>query len=205
MTIYSSKFYQKNAINIAKSNIKFRLLTVPKKTISIILITMSLFSCSKIKPKDYQANNPKLDIRQYLNGKVKAWGMLENRKGEITRRFVVEMEGKFNGDEGILEEYFTFDDGEKSQRIWTIKFSDNHNFTATADDVVGKAIGSQYGNAMQMEYVLDLEVDKAKQTRYNVTLDDWMYLLDDKVLVNKSTIKKFGITFAKLTIFFQKQ
>jgi hypothetical protein len=58
---------------------------------------------------------------------------------------------------------------------------------------------------MQMEYVLDLEVDKEKKTRYKVTLDDWMYLLDDNILVNKSTIKKFGITFGKLTIFFQKK
>jgi hypothetical protein len=175
------------------------------KSISIILLAMSLFSCSSIKPKDYKENNPKLDIRSYLNGKVKAWGMLEDRSGKVTRRFTVEMEGKWNGNEGVLEEYFTFDDGEKSKRIWTIKFSDDHNFTATAGDVIGVAKGSQYGNAMQMEYVLDLEVDKEKKTKYKVTLDDWMYLLDDNILVNKSTIKKFGITFGKLTIFFQKQ
>ena len=173
-------------------------------SISIILLTMSMFSCSNIQPKDYQANNPKLDIRDYLSGKVKAWGMLEDRSGKITRRFTVEMEGKWNGNEGVLEEYFTFDDGEKSERIWTIKFSDNNNFTATAGDVIGSAKGSQYGNAMQMKYVLDLEVDKEKKTKYKVTLDDWMYLLDDKTLVNKSTIKKFGITFGKLTIFFKK-
>ena len=175
-----------------------------KKLISICIISMSLLSCSKITPKSYEANNPKLDIRDYLNGKVMAWGMLEDRSGKITRRFSVEMEGKWNGDKGVLEEYFTFDDGEKSERIWTIEFSDDHNFTAKAADVVGMAKGSQYGNAMQMEYVLDLEVDKEKGTRYNVTLDDWMYLLDEKTLVNKSTIKKFGITFGKLTIFFKK-
>lgn len=174
------------------------------KIISTILLIMSLFSCSNITPKNYSENNPKLDIRKYLNGKVKAWGMLEDRSGKVTRRFTVEMEGKWNGNEGVLEEYFTFDDGEKSKRIWTIKFSDDNNFIATADDVVGQAKGSQHGNAMQMKYVLDLEVDKEKKTRYNVSLDDWMYLLDDKILVNKSKIKKFGITFGKLTIFFQK-
>jgi hypothetical protein len=174
------------------------------KSISIILFAMTLFSCSKITPKNYQDNSPKLDIRQYLDGKIKAWGMLEDRSGKVTRRFVVDMNGKWNGNEGVLEEYFTFDDGEKSERIWTIKFSDDNNFTASAGDVFGEAKGSQYGNTMQMEYVLDLVVDKEKGTKYKVTLDDWMYLLDDKILVNKSTIKKFGITFAKLTIFFQK-
>lgn len=181
--------------------------TIIKKisqTTAIIIIAMSLLSCSKITPKTYEANGPKLDIRQYLNGKIKAWGMLEDRSGKVTRRFTVEMEGKWNGNEGVLEEYFLFDDGEKSERIWTIKFSDDNNFTATAGDVIGQAKGSQYGNAMQMKYVLDLEVDKEKKTRYNVSLDDWMYLLDDNILVNKSKIKKFGITFGKLTIFFKK-
>ena len=165
---------------------------------------MSLFSCSNITPKTYENNHPKLDIRQYLNGKIKAWGMLEDRSGKVTRRFVVDMEGKWDDNEGILEEYFTFDDGEKSERIWTIKFSDDHHFTATASDVIGQAKGSQYGNVMQMEYILDLEIDHQKKTRYNVKLDDWMYLLDEKILVNKSDIKKFGITWARLTIFFQK-
>lgn len=170
--------------------------------ISIILCLMSIFSCSKIKPSDYVNQTPKLDIRKYLNGKVKAWGILEDRKGKITRRFVVDMVGKWEGNKGILEEHFVFDDGEKSQRIWTINFDDNNNFTATAGDVIGKAKGSQYGNAMQMNYILDLQVDK--NTKYKVNLDDWMYLIDEKTLVNKSKIKKFGITFAKLTIFFQK-
>lgn len=168
------------------------------------IIIMSLFSCSNITPKTYENNHPKLDIRQYLNGKIKAWGMLEDRSGKVTRRFVVDMEGKWDDNEGILEEYFTFDDGEKNERIWTIKFSDDHHFTATASDVIGQAKGSQYGNVMQMEYILDLEIDHQKKTRYNVKLDDWMYLLDEKILVNKSDIKKFGITWARLTIFFQK-
>ena len=164
---------------------------------------MSLFSCSKIKPIDYKENTPKLDIRDFLNGKIKAWGMLEDRSGKVTRRFEVYMIGTWQGNKGVLEEYFTFDDGEKSERIWTIVFTDENNFTATAGDVIGKAKGSQYGNAMQMDYVLDLDVGGGK--RYNVRLDDWMYLLDEKTLVNKSTINKFGITFARLTIFFQKQ
>ena len=163
-----------------------------------------IISCKTITPQSYAKNQPKLELRQYLNGKVKAWGVLEDRNGKITKRFVVDMQGSWNGNEGVLDEHFTFDDGEKSQRIWRIKFIDNNNFIANADDVVGQAKGSQYGNAVQMEYVLDLEVDKVKKTRYNVVLDDWMYLLDDDILLNKSTIKKFGITFAKLTIFFQK-
>lgn len=172
------------------------------KILTITLITMSLFSCTSIKPQDYANNQPKLNIKEYLNGKIKAWGILEDRSGKITRRFTVDMIGTWNGNKGVLEEQFIFDDGEKSSRIWHIELLDDNNFTATAADVVGVAKGQQYGNAIRMSYVLDLEVSKGK--RYNVTLDDWMYLLDEKTLINKSSIKKFGITFGKLTIFFKK-
>ena len=78
--------------------------------LTLIISIMSLFSCSNITPKTYENNNPKLDIRDFLSGKVKAWGMLEDRSGKVTRRFVVDMEGRWNGNEGVLEEYFTFDD-----------------------------------------------------------------------------------------------
>ncbi len=160
-----------------------------------------LFGCGK-DVSQYAKNTPKLDLRTYLTGKTKAWGMLEDRKGKVTRRFVVEMETVWNGNSGVLKEKFVFDDGEKSERTWTITYQDDNNFTATAGDVIGNAIGKQAGNALQMKYVLDLKVGNKN---YKVNLDDWMFQLDEKHLVNKSEIKKFGITLARLTIFFEKE
>ena len=89
-----------------------------------------LNSCAGTAIKTYQNNQPKLDIREYLNGKIKAYGILEDRKGNITRRFTVDMTGTWQDGKGVLEEFFIFDDGEESERIWTIEFTDEHNFTA---------------------------------------------------------------------------
>jgi hypothetical protein len=160
-----------------------------------------MISCSGNKLSGYKDNTPKLDLRTYLNGKTKAWGVLE-KGNKITRRFTVEMETTWKGNEGVLKEYFTFDDGEKSERVWYISYSNDDTFTAKAADVIGIAKGKQAGNALQMKYVLDLKVGNKN---YHVSLDDWMYQLDEKTLLNKSEIKKFGFTVAKLTIFFQKQ
>ena len=159
------------------------------------------FSCKK-DISYYQNNTPKIDLRTYLNGKAKAWGILEDRSGKITRRFTVEMETTWSGSSGILKEYFVFDDGEKSERTWKIEYKDDNSFTATAGDVIGFASGKQAGNALQMKYVLDLKVGEKS---YHVNLDDWMFQLDEKRIVNKSEIKKFGIVFARLTIFFEKE
>ena len=160
-----------------------------------------LFGCSSIDPKIYQANSPKLDIRKYLNGKLEAHGILQDRSGKLVKSFSVKMEGKWQGNEGTLEEHFIFSDGKKDRRIWKIKFIDDNNFTAQAHDTVGMAKGQQYGNSLKMDYILTIDVDGKK---YDIRLVDWIFLLDKKNAINVTRMSKFGFTVGKLTISFKK-
>ncbi len=162
---------------------------------------LSLFGCSSIDPKIYTKNLPKMDIRNYLNGKLEAQGVLQNRAGEVTRTFTVKMVGTWKGNEGKLEEDFTFSDGKKDRRIWEIKFSDDNNFTAKAHDTVGIAKGQQYGNAMKMDYILKVNVDGKD---YDIRLIDWIYLVDEKTAINVSQMTKFGFRVGTLSISFKK-
>ena len=60
--------------------------------ISLILIT----SCSKnssMKPTDFKDKEPRLIIEEYLSGNVKAWGVLQNRSGKVTRQFSADLNG----------------------------------------------------------------------------------------------------------------
>lgn len=173
-----------------------------KKFITIITFTMAIFSCSSNDIKQYQGQGPKLDIFEYFNGQLEAFGTLQDRSGNVTRRFTVTMTGKKEGnDKLILEEFFVFDDGEKQERTWTLNKIDSNNFTATASDVVGQATGQQYGHAMNMKYILNIPY---KNSDLNVNINDWMYLIDDKSLINVSKIKKFGFIVGKLSIGFKK-
>lgn len=160
-----------------------------------------LFSCSSIDPKIYSNNKPKMDIRQYLNGKLEAHGILQDRSGKMIKSFVVTMEGSWQGNKGKLEEDFIFSDGKKDHRVWEIEFSDDNNFTAKAHDTVGIARGEQYGNAFKMGYVLKIDVDGKK---YDINLIDWIYLVDEKIAINVSKMTKFGFTVGTLVISFKK-
>ncbi len=171
------------------------------KKILIIICFMSLFSCSIKDPKFYQNNSPKFDVRKYFNGKLEAYGVVKDWRGKVNRRFNATMEGKWQGNEGILEEDFIFDDGEKQSRTWKIKVLDDNNFTASAGDVVGEATGKQHGNALRMDYVLRTPVGKKT---YDLTIEDWIYLIDENHAINESKIKKFGITVGYLTLGFNK-
>ena len=170
--------------------------------ITSILIAMICFNSCSTNIKTYSDKSPKFDMRRYFDGELEAWGILKNRSGKVTRSFTVKMTGKWQGNEGTLEEHFVFDDGQKDHRIWKIKMIDDNNFTASAGDVVGTASGQQYGNAMKMKYVLTVPVDGKK---YDIKIEDWMYLIDEKSLINSSELRKFGFKVGSLTIGFKKR
>ncbi|MAZ80620.1 MAG: hypothetical protein CMP18_02420 [Rickettsiales bacterium] len=166
----------------------------------IILFTMFLSNCSH-DAKIYEKNNPKIDIRDFFNGNLEAFGIVRDRSNKVIKTFKAKIKGSWQGNIGTLEEHFEFSDNKKDHRVWTIKMIDDHNFSATAHDVVGIAHGKQYGNAVKMQYILTIAVDDKK---YDIKIDDWMYLIDNKSLINVSDMKKFGFKVGSLAIGFNK-
>lgn len=165
-------------------------------------ITFLLSGCSGYHTTDYAQVKPTLDIREYLNGPLTAKGILFDYTGKADLMFHVRMQAHWNGNKGTLEEHFTYSDGRTDERTWVIEFSDDHTFTATAGDVIGTAQGSQYGNSMNMRYVLDAK--RASGDRIRLSMDDWMYLLDEHTLINRTKMRKFGLTVGELVITFEK-
>jgi len=40
---------------------------------------------------------------------------------------------------------------------------------------------------------------------YDVQFDDWMYLVDERVMLNKAAMSKFGIRLGEVTLAFNKK
>lgn len=161
-----------------------------------------LSSCNKNSLEYYADTSPKADIKEYFNGPIKAWGIVQDWRGRVVERFDIEMVGKWQGDTGTLTEHFSYYGGKKQQRVWTIRKLADGSFEGTAGDIIDKATGKASGSAVRWNYVMDLPVN---DTTYRITFDDWMWLMNDGVLINRSYLKKFGITVSELTIFMQKQ
>ena len=103
---------------------------------------------------------------------------------------------------GILDEAFTYSDGTRERRIWRLTRLADGSYTGRADDVVGIANGQQSGNTFHWSYTMALAVDG---TPYEVQFDDWMYLVDNKVMLNKARMSKFGIYLGEVTLSFSKR
>lgn len=171
--------------------------------LSAICSTLLLASCASApQPSDYAAEKPTLDLKQYFNGELVAHGLFTDRAGKVARRFTVLMTGTWNGKEGTLDERFTYSDGKTERRVWRLTDEGGGRYTGRADDVIGVAEGRAAGNALNWRYTLSLPVDGKV---YEVQFDDWMYLMDDRVMLNRAAMSKWGVHLGDVTLSFVKR
>ena len=162
----------------------------------------ALAGCAGPQIDQYASEKPLLDLRTYFNGTLDAYGVFTDRSGAVVKRFTVVMVCTWNGDDGVLDETFNYSDGTTGKRIWRMKHLGNGQFSGRADDVVGEARGEQKGNAFRWGYTLLLPVDGKT---YEVQFDDWMYLMDQRVMLNKAEMSKFGVRLGEVTLSFVKR
>ena len=138
--------------------------------LGVAVATSLLTGCAAPQIADYAAEKPTLDMRQYFNGTVDAYGVFTDRSGKVVKRFTVVMTCQWSGkpgeEVGVLDEDFTNSDGTKDRRVWTLKRSVDAGvdartvrYTGTASDVLGEANGEEKGNAFRWAYTLKLPVN----------------------------------------------
>jgi Protein of unknown function (DUF3833) len=162
----------------------------------------SLSGCASPKVEAYANEKPALDLRTYFNGTIDAWGLFTDRQGNVVKRFTVEMKCGWDKDVGTFDEDFVYSDGTQQKRVWTLTDQGNGAFTGTAGDVVGTAQGQAKGNAFNWAYTLALPVDG---TILNVQMDDWMYLMNERVMLNKARMTKWGFHLGDVTLSFSRR
>ena len=172
----------------------------------VLAVGLGLAGCAGPQISDYAAEKPVLDLRQYFNGTIDAYGLFTDRSGRVVKRFTVVMKCSWQGppgqEVGVLDEEFTYADGTRDRRVWTLKRQSDGRYSGTAADVEGQATGEEKGNAFRWGYTLKLPVDGRI---INVQFDDWMYLMNDKVMLNKAVMSKFGFRLGEVTLSFVKR
>ena len=162
---------------------------------------LALAGCSAARIEDYAALTPTLDVREFFNGRIEATGMFIDRSGNADPSFHAKMHGVWKGNDGTFEEHFIYSNGRKYDRVWTIHFTDDHHFNASAYDIIGGAKGVQYGNAMNMRYVMAVVTDGKT---HNIFMDDWMYRVDEHTVLNRIEMTKFGFHVGEVIVVFRK-
>ncbi|WP_084429237.1 DUF3833 domain-containing protein [Aliagarivorans marinus] len=165
------------------------------------IVLLSTVSCNSMKINQFDQSSPVLVLEDFFEGRTQAWGVFEDRFGNLKRSFTVDITGIVEGDMLVLDERFVFDDGELQQRVWHIKLLGDGKYVGFADDVIGQAHGEQAGNALRWQYRLALEVDGRT---WQVNFDDWMFLQPGNVLINRAKMSKWGLNLGSVSLFFYK-
>jgi hypothetical protein len=161
-------------------------------------------SCSSIEPQVYAQEKPSLDLKTYFDGTLVGHGLFMDRAGQVQRRFVVTIKATWAGDVGTLDEDFVWSDGEKEKRVWTLRpvAGQPGRWTGTAADVKGEATGIVAGNALNWTYTFMLKTKEGK--RYDIDFDDWMFLIDEKVMLNRAVMTFWGFRVGEVLISFNR-
>lgn len=172
-----------------------------KLVLSVLFAALMMSGCGTMNTRDFADSKQTLDLFDYFEGHTRAWGLFEDRFGKLRRQFQVDIVGTVDDDTLVLDESFLYADGERQQRVWTIRRTGESTYSGQADDVVGEAHGETGGNALHWTYTMDLKVGE-RQLR--VTFDDWMFLQSDGVLLNRARVSKFGLEIGSVTLAFRK-
>ena len=122
-----------------------------------LLILITINGCMTMKVSNFKNENPKFVLEEYFNGKTKAWGIFEDRFGNVKRQFTVDINGEWDGKTLILDEYFLFNDGEKSFRQWRITKKNNGTlFESSSRSIRGNVI-KRISSASNNYSLLELE------------------------------------------------
>ena len=78
------------------------------KKIYTAILALGLTACSsQMKISQYQQQLPKLNLQQYLNGNLKGYGIVQDGKGNVTKRFNFKGTGTWTGNNGKFYETIT--------------------------------------------------------------------------------------------------
>ncbi|WP_428819489.1 DUF3833 domain-containing protein [Microbulbifer sp. MCCC 1A16149] len=173
-----------------------------KPRLLLLAIALVCSACSAPGIEDYADNTPRFVAEDFFSGPMKAYGLVKDRGGNVTRRFVAEINGSWENGRGQLREKFEFDDGEIQYRTWQLVPADSgtqsvRKYTASAGDVVGTSIMSVAGNAVFMQYTLQVPY---KGRTINVNVDDQMFLVAPNVLIAESQLSKWGFNVGEIQL-----
>jgi hypothetical protein len=153
-------------------------------------------------PDDPLLSDEVLNLEAFFDGRTVAHGQFQDLFGTVRRRFVVTIDGDWDGRILTLDENFVYEDGTTENRRWTLAKTGPGSWEGTAPGVIGIAAGRERGDTFNWRYRIDLPVPDGT---LRVDFDDWMWLLSDDRLLNIAYMRRAGVTIGQVVIFFEKR
>lgn len=154
------------------------------------------------RPEDFAGKGPDFDLREHLKGPILCEGVIYGPTGRVSSRFVADMEARWEGNVGTMTEEFRYDSGATQSRSWKLTIGNDGSIKAEAPDVVGTGTGMQSGAGVRLDYRIRLPEDAGGHV---LDTTDWMYLMENGAIINRSQFRKYGVKVAELVATMRKK
>ena len=171
----------------------------PSRAYWLIVAAFALLlqGCAGHTLDDYDQRKPNFVAENFFAGCLMAYGVVQDRSGAAARTFTASIDAHWDAGVGYLDEQFVFDDGERQTRKWQLVADGAGRYRATANDVSGEGRASVNGNAFKLDYRLQINY---RGKPLVLAVEDWMWLVDNSVLINQSTLRKFGVRVGNIVL-----
>jgi hypothetical protein len=142
-----------------------------------------------------------LNLERFFAGELVAHGQFQDLFGNVSRRFEVDISGRWDGQVLTLVEDFVYEDTSTERRVWTLEKTGPRTWRGTAPGVIGEAVGEEHGDVFNWQYRIDLPVG---EDTVRVRFDDWMWLVSEDRLLNKAYMYRYGLRVGEVVIWFEK-
>ncbi|WP_051219441.1 DUF3833 domain-containing protein [Oceanobacter kriegii] len=169
-------------------------------------VLLALTGCSSTSVQYYSDMTPELDPKQFFDGRLCADGIVKDYRGRVSRHFSARINASWDSaGVGTLDEVFQFNDrveGDYEKRIWTLVPDGTGSYLARANDVPEATRMQFAGNSLNMEYVLHYQTGEGDTVKLN--MDDWMFQVNNRTIVNETRMSKFGFTVGRVILTIRK-
>ena len=142
-----------------------------------------------------------LEFEKFFTGEVVAKGnLILFFPKKLVKNVYVVFKGIFKNNKlKLIEKYI---EGEKKiTRNWSFEKKSNSLFIGSEKNVKGKIVVHINKNNLKMRYYFKLLIWKFTVT---VLINDYMFLINEKEIVNTTYVSKFGINLAKVVLLYKK-
>ncbi|MCB1875099.1 MAG: DUF3833 family protein [Chromatiales bacterium] len=173
---------------------------LPRFLLAALFVVVA--ACGRVDPAVYEGQPPSLDLRDFLQGGLTGWGVFQDRSGEVTHRFRIDMQASWEGDHCTFIEDFHFSDGRHQRREWLLREESPGRFTALANDSAEPGEGQIYGNSLHWNYLLNTPTEHGV---WPLRYDYWMYKIDERTLMNRARVSLYGVEVGQVSVLFQRE
>ena len=163
-----------------------------------VALALLLSGCGKaMHVQDFAKTSPAFDPLTFWTGHTHSWGVIENRAGAPTEMVETDCLGEPEGPDGLqMRQTLTESDGTVTHRDWHLRRIAPGQFEAAANDMVGTAHGQAAGRAFHWDWVWAAGGGNPLK---HVTMHQWMYLMPDGTMMNRTVVTKLGVTLAQVS------